>query len=193
MEMVISRKKKELREKLLERLLSLAESEIKRRSNNVEDRLSELPIYKKAKTVMVYYPLAGEVDILEMVRKAFGEKRFCFPVTDLKTKSLRAFEVKNLDEDFITGPFRIKEPDMQKTKEVDISEIDMVIIPGLAFDYQRNRLGRGVGFYDRFLKSLPPTTKKVGVAFEFQILKSLPIHLSLDQKVDIIVSEKFVI
>ena len=191
MQMVIDNQKKELRHKLLQHLLSLTKEETRRRSKNVEEKLSSLPIYKESKVIMVYYPLPGEVDILDEIRKEIKTKRFCFPVMDLKAKKMRIFEVKNLDEDFIPGPYKIMEPDIRKTKETDIGEIDLVIVPGLAFDYQKNRLGRGVGFYDRFLADLNKSTKKVGIAFEFQILESLPVDLSLDQKVDAVVSESF--
>ena len=191
--MVVNREKKELRERLLRRLLSLTEAEIKRRSNNVEKKLSSLPIYKNAKVIMAYYPLKGEVNILGMIRKDIGNKRFCFPVTDLKAKNLRIFEISRLDEDFISGPFKVKEPDTEKTQEVDASKIDVIIVPALAFDYKLNRLGRGAGYYDRFLQKIPPLTKKVGIAFEFQILDNLPNYPLLDQKVDTVVSENFVI
>ena len=193
MEMVLEREKQETRQKLLERLLSLTKSEIKRRSKNVEDKLSELPLYKKAKVIMVYYPLGGEVDILRKIRRDLGSKRFCFPVMDLEAKNLRIFEITNLDQDFVSGPRGVMQPDTQSSKEVDIKEIDMVIIPGLAFDREKNRLGRGAGFYDRFLQNITTPTKKVGIAFEFQILENLPANLSWDQKVDTVVCENFVI
>jgi 5-formyltetrahydrofolate cyclo-ligase len=193
MVMVANREKKELREKLLKRLLSLTLAEIERRSNNVEKKLSSLPIYRDAKVIMAYYPLKGEVNILEMIRKDIGSKRFCFPVMDLKAKNLRIFEISQLDKDFISGPFGVKEPDTAKTREVDISKIDMVIVPALAFDHKLNRLGRGAGYYDRFLQKISPLTKKVGIAFEFQVLDNLPNNPLLDQKVDIVVSENFII
>lgn len=193
MEMVLDREKQGIRQKLLERLLSLTKNEIKRRSKDVENKLSELPIYKQAKVIMVYYPLRGEVDILRKIKKDLGNKRFCFPVMDLEAKNLRIFEIANLDEDFCVGAWGVMQPDTEKAKEVDIKEIDVVIVPGLAFDKQRNRLGRGAGFYDRFLQDITPPTKKVGIAFEFQILENLPTNLSWDQKVDTIVSENFVI
>lgn len=186
--------KKELRKTLLGKLLSLTKEELKRRSENVEKLLSGLPIYKESKVIMAYYPLKGEVDVLGMMRKAHAQgKRFCFPVMDLETSGLRAFEVKNFDDDFSVGPFKVTEPDTEKTGEVDIEEIDMLIVPGLAFDYQKNRLGRGEGFYDRFLKRIKPPTIVVGIAFDFQILKRLPTHHPTDEKVDIVVSEKFLI
>ncbi len=193
MEMVVENQKSQLRQKLLSKLLSLTQEEIKRRSRNVEHNLSSLPIYKKAKTIMVYYPLKGEVDILEMIRKDLKDKRFCFPATDLKAKNLRVFRIANLDQDFIPGPLGAREPDPRKAKEVELKEIEMVVVPGLAFDLERNRLGRGAGFYDRFLEKIAPPALKVAVAFECQILDTLPIHLALDQKVDLIVSENRII
>ena len=78
MEMVVNKDKNEIRKKLLQLLLCLTKEEIKRRSQNVENRLEDLPEYKKAKNVMVYYPLKGEVNILEMIRKAMRYKRFFF-------------------------------------------------------------------------------------------------------------------
>jgi len=193
MKMVLEREKQGMRQKLLERLLSLTKYEIKRRSKDVEDRLSELPIYKQAKVIMVYYPLRGEVDILRKIKKDLGSKRFCFPVMDLEAKNLRIFEIANLDEDFCVGAWGVMQPDTEKAKEVDIKEIDVVIVPGLAFDRQRNRLGRGAGFYDRFLQNITPPTKKIGIAFEFQIMENLPTNLSWDQKVDTVVSENFIV
>ena len=112
---------------------------------------------------------------------------------DLKEKRLRAFAVRNLDKDFILGPFEVKEPDTKITKEVDIKEIDLIIVPGLGFDREKNRLGRGAGFYDRFLSNIEASAKRVGIAFDFQILSNLPTNLSLDQKVDVVVSESFIV
>ncbi|UCC95529.1 MAG: 5-formyltetrahydrofolate cyclo-ligase [Candidatus Omnitrophota bacterium] len=192
MEMVASQRKKSVRQELLSKLLSLTKEEIKRRSINVEKILRDLPIYKEAKLIMIYYPLKGEVDVLEMVRKA-ENKRWCFPVMDLEMKNLLPFEVHNICEDFVAGPYGVMQPDPRRAKEVDIKEIDVVIVPGLAFDSQRNRLGRGGGFYDRFLKCIKPPTKTIGVAFDFQILPSLPIHHPHDKKVDHVISENFLI
>ena len=181
--------KKEFRQILLEKLLALTKEEIRRRSANVERILSNLSIYQRAKVIMGYYPLRGEVDILGMLGKVLGSKKVCFPVMDLDKKALRVFEVTDLEEGFVKGPFGVMQPDIGKAKEVDVREVEVVLVPGLAFDRERNRLGRGAGFYDRFLKRLNPLAKKVGVAFDFQIVKDLPVHPQLDEKVDLVVSE----
>jgi 5-formyltetrahydrofolate cyclo-ligase len=194
MEMVLEKQdKKALRDNLLRKLLSLTQEELKRRSEDVTTLLCSLSIYQRAKCIMGYYPLKGEVDILGLFWKACTTKRFCFPVMDMATKSLKAFEVRDLDADFVKGPYGVMQPDTQKVKEVNIRDIDLIITPGLAFDRHKNRLGRGAGFYDRFLKKINPPTLKVGVAFEFQILESLPTHPSFDEKVDIVVSEHFLV
>ncbi|MEI8349309.1 MAG: 5-formyltetrahydrofolate cyclo-ligase [Candidatus Omnitrophota bacterium] len=191
--MAISGEKKELRAKLLAKLLSLTAEELKRRSDNVTERLSNLPLYKKAKVIMAYFPLKGEVDILRMIRKDLKSKRFCFPVMDVAKKELQAFQVSNLEDDFAVGPFGVRQPLSSRTRKVTTSEIDMIIVPALAFDREKNRLGRGAGFYDRFLKNIHPPTSKVGIAFDFQICDDLPIHPPFDEKVDLIVSEHFTI
>ncbi|MBD3263620.1 MAG: 5-formyltetrahydrofolate cyclo-ligase [Candidatus Omnitrophica bacterium] len=193
MEMVINKDKSRVRKRILGYFLSLTEEEIKRRSENVEEKLSELSIYRKAETIMAYYPLRDEVNILGMIDRSMKFKRFCFPSMDTEGGRLKIFEVRNLSEDFTEGPFGVHEPDEKKTREVDKGEIDLIIVPGLAFDRHKNRLGRGAGFYDRFLEEIPPCTKKVGIAFDFQILENLPIHHSFDQKVDLIVTETGVV
>jgi 5-formyltetrahydrofolate cyclo-ligase len=189
MEMVENYSKQQLRKQMLAKLVALTKKELRRRSKNVETKLSSLSIYKNAEVVMFYHPIEGEVDIKEIIRKACLEKKACLPVTDLATKTLKIFQIDNLEDDLVKGAFGIKEPNKEKAKELDINEIDVVIIPGLAYDYSRNRLGRGGGFYDRLLKKLPNSVKKLGVAFDFQILESLPTNLFTDQKVDLIVTE----
>lgn len=200
MEMTLSSEKKVLREKLLAQLRALTESEIKRRSNDICERLSHTSLYKQAKTIMAYYPLKGEVAILELIRKTQG-KRWCFPVMDLKAKNLRIFRVGDavnhvaqwLENGFLPGPFGVMEPDTSKNQELDSKQIDMVIVPALAFDRAKNRLGRGGGFYDRFLPTLTPPTMTVGVAFDFQIIDCLPVDGGFDHKVDAVVSEREII
>lgn len=193
MEMVVDKEKQEIRRNLLKKLLSLTKEEIKRRSENVGRILSTLPIYNQAKIVMAYYPIKGEVNILDTVRKEWGIRKFCFPVMDLGKKDLCAYGVEDLNTDFREGPFGVMEPDPNKAKKIEIEDIDLILVPGLAFDYHRNRLGRGAGFYDRYLKRKRPSAHTAGIAFECQILDSLPTHYPFDEKVDIIVSEYFTI
>ena len=72
------------------------------------------------------------------------------------------------------GPYGVCEPAVRKS--ISLKQIDLVIVPGVAFDKKRNRLGRGKGCYDRFLKTLPADTPSIGLAFDFQIIPSVPSH-----------------
>jgi len=188
--MIMATDRKEiLRKQFLKRLLSLTQAEIKRRSKNVEQSISNWFLYKKSKVIMVYYPLKGEVDILGIVRKVLGTKEVCFPVVDLRNNKLVPYKIKDLENDFVIGPYGIKEPNTNRAKECLPRDIDIVFVPGLAFDVSRNRLGRGKGFYDRFIGTLDSRTKTVGVAFDFQIIKDLPVSIPQDQRLDFIVTE----
>jgi 5-formyltetrahydrofolate cyclo-ligase len=187
--MIKKHSKQQLRKQMLAKLVALTKKELRRRSKNVEAKLSSLSIYKDSEVIMFYHPIEGEVDIKGIIRKACLEKKVCLPVTDLVSKTLKIFQINGLDDELVKGTFGIKEPNKEKAKELDISEIDTVIVPGLAYDRKRNRLGRGGGFYDRLLEKLPNSTKKVGVAFDFQILENLPTNPFTDQRVDLIVTE----
>ncbi len=191
--MVKNTQKHHLRKQMLAKIVALTNDELRRRSKNVEAKLSSLSLYKDAEIVMFYHPLEGEVDIKEIIRKAIAFKKVCLPVVDLAKKALRIFQINDLDSELVKGTFGIKEPNKEKAKELEINEINAVIVPGLAFDYQKNRLGRGGGFYDRLFKKLPNSTKKLGVAFDFQILKSLPTNLFKDEKVDSVITESTII
>lgn len=189
--MVIAEEKEVIRKKLREALLSLTWREVERRSKNVEKKIQNLSCYINAKCIMVYYPLKGEVNLLGMVRKALEEKRVCFPF--IKEEELIPYQIQDLENDLVRGIFGIKQPLPQKARQVNERDLEMVIVPGLAFDRNRYRLGRGGGYYDRFLRKLDKKTKKVGVAFDFQILENLPHHSSQDAKLDIIVTDTFTV
>jgi len=186
---MMSECKETLRRQLLKRLLLLTQAEIKRRSKNVEQSISSWFLYKKSKVIMVYYPLKGEVNLLGIVRKVLGKKEVCFPVVDLKNSKLIPYKIKDLENDFVVGPYGIKEPNTNRAKECLSRDIDIVFVPGLAFDVSRNRLGRGKGFYDHFIGTLDSRTKTVGVAFDFQIVKDLPVSIPHDKRLDFIVTE----
>jgi len=72
------------------------------------------------------------------------------------------------------GTYGIAQPHFDPQNIVELKDIDAVVVPGLAFDRSNNRLGRGAGYYDRFLSALPKTTTTVGLAFDFQLTESLP-------------------
>lgn len=185
--------KDHLRKRMLAKLAALAKNEVIRRSENAAVKLSGLSCYKKSEIILFYYPLGGEVDLRKVIRKAFLTKKVCLPATDLERKKLKVYQIDSLECGLVKGAFGINEPNEKKAKEVDIKKIDTVIVPGLAFSHKKDRLGRGGGFYDRFLQELSNFTRKIGVAFDFQILENLPVNLSEDQRVDLVVTDSRII
>lgn len=124
-----------------------------------------------AKVVMAYHPLSDEVDITPVIEKMRREGiTVVMPqVTGDDTMVVRKYDG---EKDLKQGAFGIMEPCGQLFTEYDT--IDIAIIPGMAFDRQGNRLGRGKGYYDRFLNGLHAHIYKIGVCFGFQLLESIP-------------------
>ena len=88
-------------------------------------------------------------------------------LTDLENKKLKLCEIRDVRSDLVPGVLGILEPDSSKAKEARADEVEVIAVPGLAFDKKKNRLGRGAGYYDRFLAGLPPGAFKVALAFSF--------------------------
>jgi len=184
----IRERKNLLRKKITEILKQVSQEELKRRSKNVCDKIISLPIYKKAKTILGYYPLKKEVDIKRLLLQALGNGKIVgLPVVNRQSGNLEFYRIKGF-EGLCLGPWGIKQPDVSKAEHINLSKAELILVPGLAFDRQGWRLGRGKGYYDRLLKRLKKPTVKLGVCFDFQIQDSLPKEPQKDELVDIIIS-----
>jgi 5-formyltetrahydrofolate cyclo-ligase len=116
-----------------------------------------------------------EVETATIIKKAFFMgKKVVLPVTLVREKRIKPVHLENLRQGFRKSSYGIYEP-KGSGKAVRTKDIDLVIVPGLAFDKKQNRLGRGGGYYDRFLKGLSKDTPKIGLGFRFQLLKSIPV------------------
>lgn len=156
--------------------------EKKRRSMPIMERVSTLPAFEQAKTVLLYWSMDDEVYTHEFVRQWYERKRILLPCVDGDDLLLRQYTGP---ESMQPGPqFGIPEP----TGEVftELEKVEMIVVPGVAFDRKNNRMGRGRGFYDRLLKSTPNAVK-VGVAFDFQIFDLIPVE-SFDVPMDFVVT-----
>ncbi len=177
--------KKQLRNILLERLKKQTEQERKSKSKLIEEKLLKQEEFIKAERVMFYLAFDGEVNTESMINKARGfGKKIYVPVCDTRHKTLRPcilMEDSRLDK----GPYQTLEP--QTKTDLSVDKLDLVIVPALAFDKNGNRLGRGKGYYDRFLKTVSGRTYSIGLAFDFQILPTLPVEQN-DMSVDKVLS-----
>lgn len=146
--------------------------EILRKSSKIEKNLLALDGFTKAKTVMFYISKGSEVNTRRMIKEAMKMgKRVLVPVTKLDEKELVVSDLLDLDE-LTLGSFDVPEP--KDPKLVSAGEVDFVVVPGIAFDTRGNRLGYGLGFYDRFLCSLKEGATIVALAYDFQVLDEIP-------------------
>ncbi|RKL62167.1 5-formyltetrahydrofolate cyclo-ligase [Thermoanaerobacteraceae bacterium SP2] len=177
--------KKELRRIFLKTRSELAAEDIIEKSAKIMSRLFSLSEFRGAKTIMFYVDAGNEVKTRDGLTKALSEgKRVVVPKVK-KGYGLLAIEIKSLDE-LSPGTFGILEPAGEKG--ISPEEIDLVVVPGVAFDKKGNRMGYGAGYYDSFLPKLRPEVKKVAIAFEMQVTDSLPAE-EHDVKMDMIITE----
>ncbi|MCX7658787.1 MAG: 5-formyltetrahydrofolate cyclo-ligase, partial [Oscillospiraceae bacterium] len=122
-------------------------------------------------------------------------KRIAVPLVESAAgyqKMISPCEIKDVEAELAKGCYGILEPVKELARRVPPENLDMVIVPGVAFDLKKNRIGYGGGYYDRFLKKMRFNCLKVGIAFEFQIVPEIPASEN-DVPVDIIVTEKRII
>ena len=167
--------KHKIRTHIKDKLKSHSELAKSLKSDIIRDRLFNEEVFKKAGVVMFYVSLKDEVSTLSMIDEALkAGKRVCVPVILKEEKRLIAGEIKDRKKDLEKQHFGIYQPAEGRVKEVPLDDIDLVIVPGVAFDKNNVRLGRGHGYYDRFLCAVPNSTKTIGLAFDFQVVNSLP-------------------
>ena len=140
---------------------------------NLEDNV----IFKCSKTVMLYYSLPDEVYTHDFIEKWYKEKTIILPIVEGKDIKLKVYSGK---DSMKKGAYNIYEP--QGEEYTDFTSIDMIIVPGVSFDNNGNRLGRGKGYYDRFLKKMDYVFK-VGICFNFQLVMNIPTN-NLDIPMD---------
>ena len=140
-----------------------------RRSMPIMQQVGELALFRSAQTVLLYWSMDDEVYTHDFVNRWYKEKCLLLPCVDGDDLLLRRYTGP---DSLQPGPqFGIPEPTGPVFDGLD--KIDMIIVPGVAFDRQNNRMGRGRGFYDRLLKTTPNAVK-VGVAFSFQLFDTIP-------------------
>lgn len=158
----------------------LLDTERRSAAEEVFARLEQTAAFMLADRIMMYHSLPDELSTREFLRKWSGKKRFFLPRVNGVDLEVLPFEESRLE----LGSFHIEEP--TGTDVIDPDEIEMVVVPAVAYDRKGKRLGRGKGFYDRFLKHTKAT--KVGVGYEFQLLDDLPSEPH-DVPMDIVVTQ----
>lgn len=180
--------KKAIRARLLLQRNSLSREERRNKSEAISERVLSASEFAAAQTVHFYLASKAEVQTERMIEEALRRgKRVVVPVVTPQTNGMTLSELIDSHPSRLQlGPFDILEPRPAFRKTVDPRRVDLWIIPGVCFDEAGNRLGFGRGYYDRLLAGA--SGKKIGVAFEFQIVPRLPAEPT-DHPVDQIITE----
>lgn len=181
--MMIDEEKKAIRRQIREKKKDYSLEEKKRKSELIFNQIEKLDAFKKAEIIMVYWSLNDEVFTQRFIQKYQNKKKIILPVVEGDILILKEFT--GLSNMKISKSFGIGEPEGILFDQSD--KIDVIIVPGLAFDKSLNRLGRGKAYYDKLLKK--SQALKIGVCFDFQELESVPVD-EYDVKMDLVITDK---
>ena len=158
-------------------------------SRSVEDRLFTCKDFSVCQNIMFSLSFGNEVRTDEMIKRSLKDgKQVYVPRLITRERRLEVCEITDMDQEFELGSYDIREPSGSNSKVVSPSKVDAVIAPGLAFDRSGARIGFGGGYFDWLFKHLPDEALRLGVAYEFQVVDSIPQN-SWDEKVQMIFTE----
>mgnify|MGYP001596755203 CR=1 FL=1 len=195
--------KQTLKHEIFEKRRALDKEEVKEKSLKIKENLLSLEEFKKAENIMFYVSFGNEVGTREAIKELLaknarksnisgtnfvGEKTVVVPYVLGDYPILQLSELKNFDW-LEPKTFGILEPKELYIREFNYEKLDLILIPGIVFDKKGYRIGYGHGYYDRFLKTLKKGVKKIGLAFELQVVDEIP-EEEHDVPVDIIITEK---
>ena len=172
--------KYEIRRKVKAMRQMLSEIERRQAAEEVFERLEKTAAFLMADHILMYHSLPDEVFTHSFLGKWGKRKHFYLPRVNGVNLEILPYDESHLE----LGSFHIEEPTGSET--VDPSQIELVVVPAVAYDRRGNRLGRGKGFYDRLLKNTRAT--KVGIGYEFQIVDEVPTEPH-DVAMDIIITQ----
>lgn len=167
-------RKAALRQRLRALLKAMSDVERAEGSRLLRERLTGDPLWREARTVLLFMPTRGEPEVTPLLDRALREgKRVALPRYRAAGDSYEARWVERPETDLAPGWYDIPEPGKNCARVVGNS-LDLVLVPGIGFSPDGGRLGRGQGYYDRLLASIPGV--KCGVAFDCQVTSEVPLE-----------------
>ena len=176
--------KSEIRRKIKNLRMMLSEMEKASAAEEVFAQLEKTAAFMMADNILMYHSLPDELQTIKFLQKWHDRKRFFLPRVNGVNLDILPYEETRLE----LGSFHIEEPTGDDV--VDVDDIELMVIPAVAFDRKGNRLGRGKGFYDRLLSTSKAT--KIGVGYEFQLFDDLPSEPH-DVAMDMVITKKTLI
>lgn len=190
--MDIDQRKMILRREMQKLRDNLTTKEFLSRNGGILSLFNSLQLENLSQNYMSYVSIGNEVSTMEIIEELIKKsKKVSVPVCISDTSQLIASHILDLGE-LIPSQFGLLEPRKDLIRPVDPKELDIVVVPGLAFDRNLNRLGYGKGYYDRFLPNLSSKSLKIGLAYSFQIIEKVPVD-DYDIRLDLIITEEEII
>lgn len=179
--------KKRLRENI-KSSLQLTEEQRKQNSLILTNKITSLPLFKECSTFLAFVSTKGEIEIESIIDLALKEnKEVGLPVVDKEMLDFYKIDL-HWQDNLVEGKWGLKEVNKELYQKLDaFKEPLLILVPALAFSHSKVRLGRGKGFYDRFLSTLKVDFTTVGVCYDYQVLATLPAEKH-DIKVDYVVT-----
>ncbi len=182
--------KNEIRKVTLKRRRSMSENEVKEKSKIIIDKLMNTEEFKKAENLMVFLSFDNEVYTFDLIEKAINMgKKVIVPYTVKDTCEIIPTLLNNIEEDLEISSYGYMEPRKDKIQPILEENIDLTVVPGLAFDINMNRIGFGKGYYDRYLIKTKKEAKNIAIAYDYQVLEEIPSEF-FDVKMDYIITEE---
>jgi len=182
--------KQRLRSEVLDRRNRLTTAQRVIRSADILQKLFELEAVRAAAWIHFYVSSGSEVETTGMIAHALSRgKRVSVPKMEPASKRLVLSELKDPVRELSPGPKGIPEPRPEAFRPVEVGTMDLFVVPGVAFDERGNRLGQGAGYYDRVLAGVSGRIPIVGLGFELQLVKEIPVG-DHDIKVNWIATDK---
>ena len=163
--------KTDIRRLMAQRRKALTPPEAARCGKAIRQQIAKAPFYRESRCLSCYVSVGNEVDTHALIRSALDDGKCVAVPVARKGRPMMQVRISDLSE-LVPAPFGLLEPAEDSWDPIAPSAFDLVIVPGLAFDRQGNRVGFGGGFYDRFLSGLDAV--KVGIAYGFQLGEALP-------------------
>lgn len=181
--------KKEFRKKVINLRKEKDKDFIKHNSDIITDKLLNLDCIKNAKNIMLYLDFNNEVSTDSLIKKLLNlGKIVSSPITLKEERKLIPSQITDLKNGIQYGAYNIREPKPECSPAINIKDLDVIIVPAVAYDKNCYRLGYGGGFYDRFLENLRKDAVTIGIAFDLQIFDEVPKEPH-DAQLDYIVTE----
>lgn len=186
----IEKLKSVFRENVKKQRAQVTSDEAEEASNSLWLQLKEETFFKKAKRIAAFCSIGTEIDTMPLLAKILSSKKELYLPKTEQNQNLMDFHLVSDLKKLVPGPFNISEPPAGKI--VSPKKIDIILVPGLAFDNRGHRLGYGRGYYDRYMKLLKSGCVRLGVAYSFQIIDKTP-NDNHDIPVNAVLTEKYIL